>query len=254
MKRKEYKPKLVVYKSSADCDDFILSRLMTVFSSSYAASLLLPTGQTPLGVYKLLKSKIINKNIKLNKVVIFNLDEYYPISRNSPDSYYRYMKRNILDQINFDMKRWFIADGEADKIDGEISRLKNAYKKYGPADLALLGIGPGTTCHVGFNERGSSIDSKIRYVRLDPETAQVNSKLFTNASDIPKGAITFGISEILQSKEIILYAKGKEKAWGIKRSLEGPVSSDAPASFLRYHPNVTIVLDKDAGGILTTFL
>jgi glucosamine-6-phosphate deaminase len=104
---------------------------------------------------------------------------------------------------------------------------------------------------MGFNEQGSSFDSRTRYVQLDDQTRQANAQFFLGELP-PVGAITQGIGNILESMQIVLVAKGESKAWGIHRALEGPIDVNAPASFLRLHPHVTFLLDRGAASLLGT--
>ena len=117
-------------------------------------------------------------------------------------------------------------------------------------DLGLVSIGPGKTCHIGFNEGGSALSSRVRYVEIAKETMEANARFFDDPNKVPVGAITQGVADILTAKWIIFVATGVHKAWGVRRSLQGEISSEAPASFLRYHPNVSVVLDRLAANML----
>lgn len=240
-----YKPAISVLPSDK-IDKEVTHSIIDLVHKKPNAVLLLPTGKTPLGVYRLLVEACTTKIIDLGSVVIFNLDEYWPIDPENKSSYSFYMRSNLISHSNIKPENWHIFDGSTKDPNEEAKQYEKKLRKYGKPDLALLGIGPGKTCHIGFNERGSDETSHTRYVKLDPETAQTNKQYFDNPKDIPKGALTLGIANILSAKKIILIAKGENKAWGIKRSLEGPINADAPASFLRYHPNVTFFLDTEA--------
>jgi len=205
-----------------------------------------PTGSTPLGMYQNLISLFQKKQIDFEKARIFNLDEYFPLKREHPSSYYYYMKKNLIDQVNILPENWHIPNGEANDPEAEAKRYEDEIEQVGSFDLAVLGIGPGTTCHIGFNEPPSSLDSLVHYVSLSDQTLKANSVYFSHSEDIPQGALTMGIADIFRAKKILLLAKGEHKAAGVKISLEGPISEKAPASFLRLHPNVTFLLDRAA--------
>jgi len=151
--------------------------------------------------------------------------------------------------VNIPESQRYIPNSEATDSNMEALRYEKILKQH-QVDLAILGIGPGTTYHIGFNERGSTKDSRTRYILLDNQTRQVNSKFFPDPNEMPRGAITQGIGNILEAKKIMLLAKGENKAWGIQKTLEGPINSDAPASFLRLHPHVTFIIDKEAAKLL----
>ncbi len=240
-----FTPEIYIFETTTEVDTFAATRLIEQVQAKPASILTLPTGNTPVGMYKQVVNAYNQRLTDLHAVTIFNLDEYYPISQEHPNSYAAIMKRHLINHLL--VAAWHIPNGEAKDPELEAERYKQLLEQHQPIDLAILGIGPGTTCHIGFNEKGSSIGSNVRYVPLHPETKEANAKLFDNPRDIPDGTITQGIADILQAKQILVIAKGTSKAWGINRALKGPVSSDAPASFLRLHPNVTFVLDKNAG-------
>lgn len=215
-----------------------------------ASAFIFPTGQTPLGLYANLVSLFKKGKIDFKNAQIFNLDEYYPIKHQNPASYFYYMKKNLIDQINIRLENWHIPNGKAASPQKEAEKYEKEIKQVGKFDLAVLGLGPGTTCHIGFNEPPSSLDSVARYMSLSRQTLKVNSTLFTNPQDIPTGALTMGIADIFRAKKVVLIAKGRHKALGVKIALTGPISETAPASFLRLHPNVTFLLDQEAASDL----
>lgn len=240
-----FTPEVQIFETPAEVDTFAAERLIEQVQAKPDSVLTLPTGNTPIGMYEQVVSAQNQGIVDLRGVTIFNLDEYYPIAQDHPSSYSAFMRRNLIDRIP--VAAWHIPNGEAQEATMEAERYRRLLEQHQPVDLAVLGIGPGTTCHIGFNEKGSSIDSGVRYAPLHPETRETNAALFDNPRDIPNGTITQGVADILQAKQILVIAKGTFKAWGVNRTLKGPISSDAPASFLRLHPNVTFALDRSAG-------
>ena len=247
----KYDPEVIIFKTPQAVDDYAATRVIEQIQTNPRSVLILPTGNTPVGMYQRIVRSHRYGIVDLSQAVTFNLDEYHPIPKSHFNSYVSYMRRNLFDHVS--VSAWNIPDGEAPDPGAEADRFQQLLDRFQPVDLAILGIGPGTTCHLGFNEKGSPVDSGVRHVALDPQTIAANSKLFENPEEIPGGALTQGIADILQAKRIILLAKGSSKAWGINRALKGPVSSEAPASFLRLHPNVTFALDQEAGKYLKHF-
>lgn len=245
-----YEPKLIINKTAEEVDLFAASQIISQIQKKPDSVLTLPTGSTPVGMYKLLVEAYKKGEIDFSKATICNLDEYWPIDPANSSSYSAYMRKNLIDHINIDAARWYIPDGAALDADVEAKRYDGVVKALSPVDLTILGLGPGTTCHIGFNEKGSAVNSRTRFVTLDEQTHKVNARFFSDPNLIPKGAITQGVGTILESKKIILIAKGEEKAWGINRTLNGPIGSDAPSTFLRYHPDVTILIDEKAAADL----
>ena len=241
-----FKPKVVVKRNESEVDNLAAGLVESQLSKKRDSVFVFPTGSTPLGIYQKLVERNKKKKNCFKFCTIFNLDEYFPIRKINRASYCHYMKFHFLNYVDMDLKKWFIADGE--EISAEISALKFQEKidRCLIFDLAILGLGPGSTCHIGFNEKGSLLESKTRYVKLSTETRNANSIFFSSQTDTPDGAVTMGISDILKAKKIVVVAKGEKKAWGVWRTLTGSIGSDAPSSYLRLHPAVTFILDKSA--------
>lgn len=248
-----YEPEIVVQPSAERVDRYVFSVVEDTIIKNPQAVLTLATGSSPVGLYRLMIQAHYQGNLDMSGLTTRNLDEYWPLPKDHPQSYDRFMRDNLFDYVNIPENRRHIPDCTADDPEVEASRYQSILKETGPSDLTILGIGPGLTCHIAFNERGSSPDSRTRLVRIDPETVKANANKFFDGDEsrVPHQALTQGIADILESKKIILIAKGDGKAHGIQRALEGPIGPDAPASFLRLHPNVTFVLDHEASRLLT---
>ncbi len=244
----KYDPEVIIFPTPEAVDAYAATQVIEQVQAKPRSVLILPTGNTPIGMYQEIVRSHSYGMVDLSQAVAFNLDEYHPIPRSSLDSYASYMRRNLFDRVN--VSSWNILDGEAPDPKAEADHFQQLLDRFQPVDLAILGIGPGTTCHLGFNEKGSLVDSRVRHVALDPQTIAENSKQFDNPEEIPHAALTLGIADILQAERIILLAKGISKAWGINRALKRSVSSEAPASFLRLHPNVIFAVDQEAGQYL----
>lgn len=212
----------------------------------------LATGSTPITLYKELVRMHREEGLSFKNVITFNLDEYYPISREAPQSYWSFMYRHLFNHIDIDTANIFLPYGMWPR--NEIKRRCQEYESLiaikGGIDVQLLGI--GLNGHIGFNEPGSSIYSITRLVNLDTSTRLANARDFENISKVPRLAITMGISDILQARRIILMAWGN-KASIIARTVEGNVTEQVPASILQQHPNCTFVIEKSAARELTRF-
>src|SRR5689334_14507185 len=180
----------------------------------------LATGSTPKALYAELVRIHKEERLSFKNVITFNLDEYYPIDNDALQSYNRFMRTHLFDHVDIDPKNIHIPNGEVKKED--IKEYCRQYEKMisdaGGIDLQILGI--GNNGHIGFNEPGSGIYSKTRLVTLDNSTRIANAYEFANISQVPRLAITMGISTILKSKKIILMAWGSAKAPAIKQSVE----------------------------------
>ena len=244
-----FKPEVVILSSSELVDRYAFSVVQEQILSNKHSVLTLPTGFSPQGIYRLMV-EAYRSGLDMGSLVTTNLDEYWPLPKNHSQSYDHFMRESLFDYINIPESQRHIPSSAAEDPEKEAARYQSVLEQVGAADLAILGIGPGLPCHIGFNERGSTLDSRVRLVQVDPETVRANARFFGgDERQVPHQAITQGITDILEAKKIILIAKGCGKAKGIQRALDGPVNSDAPASFLRLHPNVTFIIDQEAGSL-----
>lgn len=208
------------------------------------------TGGTPILLYAELVRMHREEGLSFKNVITFNLDEYYPISREAYQSYWSFMHRHLFNHIDIDPANIHIPDGTwpKEEIKQHCAAYEKKFEEAGGIDLQILGI--GLNGHIGFNEPGSSIHSKTRLVNLDNTTRLANTYEFENISKVPRLAVTMGISTILQSKRILLMGWGSKHAI-IARSVEGDVSEQVPASILQQHNDCTFVIDEAAAADLT---
>lgn len=210
----------------------------------------LATGSTPIHLYAELVRLHKEEGLSFKNVVTFNLDEYYPLEHEAIQSYWSFMHRHLFSHVDILPTNIHIPNGETAKED-----IKKHCQKYeqlidalGGIDLQILGI--GNNGHIGFNEPGSSIFSKTRLVTLDNSTRMANSRDFQGISQVPRLAITMGISTILKAKKVILLAWGN-KAPIVAKAVEGHVTEQIPASILQQHNDCLFVVDEMAASELT---
>jgi glucosamine-6-phosphate deaminase len=210
----------------------------------------LATGSTPITLYAELVRLHKNERLSFKNVITFNLDEYYPIEQETFQSYHSFMHRHLFNHIDIDPSNIHIPNGELPKE--EIKKHCQEYEELigsaGGIDIQILGI--GNNGHIGFNEPGSSIFSRTRLITLDNSTRLANSHEFANIAEVPRLAITMGISTIMKAKKVLLMAWGF-KAPIVARSVEGNMTEQIPASLLQQHTDCTFVLDESAATELT---
>jgi glucosamine-6-phosphate deaminase len=213
----------------------------------------LATGSSPKSLYAELVRMHREEGLSFKNVIAFNLDEYYPIDNNALQSYNRFMKYHLFDHIDIEPSNCHIPNGEWQKEDIKMdcAKYEELLETVGGIDLQLLGI--GTNGHIGFNEPGSSLFSKTRLVPLEYSTRIANAHDFANIADVPRLAITVGISTILKAKKILLMAWGQIKAPVLQKAVEGNLTEQIPASLLQQHNDCVFVLDKLAAAELTRF-
>jgi len=208
----------------------------------------LATGDTPLGMYVELIKLYNNKEVDFNEVRTFNLDEYYGLNRENPQSYYSYMINNLFNKINIHSENINMPDGMAKDVIDSCARYEKKIKELGGIDMQVLGIGGNG--HIGFNEPNVNFEAETHLVSLDEQTIEANSRFFESVKDVPVEAISMGIKTIMNSKKIILLANGLNKAEAIERAVKGKINPNIPASILQLHNDVTIIIDKEAASRL----
>jgi len=161
------------------------------------------------------------------------------------------MNKNLFDHVNIDKANVHLPDGNAADVEKACSDYEKEISDLGGVDLQVLGI--GSNGHIGFNEPCDEFVGPTHVVTLTENTIKDNSRFFASADLVPRKAVSMGIGTIMNAKQIVLVANGKNKADAIKAALEGPVVPGVPASVLQFHKNVTFVLDKDAASKLEIF-
>lgn len=211
----------------------------------------LATGSSPIGVYKELVEYYKKGKVSFKNVFTFNLDEYYQLKKSHPQSYYTFMYNHLFSHIDIPKENINIPNGQtkSDQVLDYCKKYEEKINSLGGIDFQLLGI--GRTAHIGFNEPGSNKNSVTRLIVLDPITREDASSEFNGINMVPEKAITMGISTIMKSKRIVLLAWGHKKSKIIAKTIEGQISSSAPATFLQNHDNISIILDQEASDELT---
>jgi len=239
-----------IYQESSDASIFVAREVANLIISKQEEGkkciLGLATGSTQLGIYAELVRLHKEEGLSFRNVTTFNLDEYYPLSSLSIHSYHQYMRLNLFNHVDILPENIFIPDGTI--MLEEVHEFCRNYEKKieaaGGIDLLVLGI--GRSGHIGFNEPGSGRNTKTRIITLDPLTRQEEAVQFRGFENVPRSAITIGISTILSAKKIILSAFGETKAKVIKNMVEDEPSSQVPASFIQFHPNAKVIVDTGA--------
>lgn len=205
----------------------------------------LATGATPIGTYSRLIQLYKSNKVDFSGVTTFNLDEYYPISRNDPQSYYSFMQDNLFNHININLANTHIPNAEASDPVAECKNYEKLLRRT-RIDLQLLGI--GRNGHIGFNEPSSALNSDTHLTKLTSDTIDANARFFGDAGKVPQYAITMGMATILKARKIVLLACGTSKQNAVKALLSDRITTDTPATMLKLHPNVTVICDYDAYG------
>ncbi|MBT6497864.1 MAG: glucosamine-6-phosphate deaminase [Planctomycetaceae bacterium] len=245
----------LVFKNARQVDRhvaLVVESLIRERSSAGLPTVLgLPTGSTPIGVYRELIRLHEEEDLDFSRVITFNIDEYWPIEPNAIQSYNRWMHETFFDHVNIPKENIHIPDGTLplEKMTEYCDEYEREIERAGGIDLQLLGI--GRTGHIGFNEPGTSRNSLTRLVTLDPVTRQDAASDFFCEENVPLQAITMGISTLLSARKVMLIALGEHKAPIVRRAAEEEVTEEITASFLQTHPNAILAVDQAAAAEMT---
>lgn len=213
----------------------VAHRLCAAITAAPEMRLGLATGGTMQPVY----GALAGLDPDMSGVTTFNLDEYVGVSRDHPGSYHRYMQDMLFHRLTRPPTA-HLPQGDAPDPGAEAARYEALLAR--GVDLQLLGL--GANGHIGFNEPGSTGDSRTRVVTLTPATRAANAAAF--GGETPAQAISMGVASILSARAILLLATGVRKAEAVGRLLQDPIGPACPATYLRAHPEVTVVLDAAA--------
>lgn len=209
----------------------------------------LATGSSPVGLYKKMIADHNSAGTSYDRVRTWNLDEYIGISHEHDQSYWTFMHENLFNGIGIPAANVHVPVGDAEDEE-EQCRLYEESMKDITVDLQILGI--GANGHIGFNEPGTPFDSLTHIVDLTEQTREDNKRFFNDdLSQVPARAITMGLATIMRSRKIVLIATGEHKAQAIRGIVEGEISPACPASILRNHSDVTVIVDRSAAQLLS---
>jgi glucosamine-6-phosphate deaminase len=205
----------------------------------------LPTGSSPLGMYKQLIKLNKSGKVSFKNVVTFNMDEYVKIPEDHPESYHSFMWNNFFSHVDVAKENVNILDGNAKDLAAECESYEKKMKQFGGVELFIGGIGPDG--HIAFNEPGSSLASRTRVKTLTQDTIIANSRFFGgDVNKVPKTALTVGVGTVMDAREVMIIVNGHNKARALRHAIEESVNHLWTISALQLHPKGIIVCDEDA--------
>ena len=205
----------------------------------------LSTGGTPIGLYEKMIQNHAERKTSYAACVSYNLDEYVELDPKHPESYVSFMHRTLFDHIDMKPENIHMPSGRT-QADADAYE---AALKATSIDLQILGI--GSNGHIGFNEPGTPFSMETHIVALTENTRRDNARFFDDdINQVPQHAISMGIASILRSKKILLLASGANKADAVAQLVNGVKTEACPATALKQHADVTVIVDKEAGSKL----
>ena len=210
--------------------------------------LALPTGDTPIGMYRELVRLHREGLVDFSRATTFNLDEYLGIPPDHPQSFKSYMRQHLWDHVNLRKENVHIPSSLPKNPDQECAHYESLIQEAGGIDLAVLGL--GTNGHIGFNEPGTPFESLTHVAELSEETRKREAQAFGGLEHVPTQAITMGIKTIMLAREVLLLVSGEEKREALFRALTGAISLEVPGSVLQLHHALTVLSDRAAASLL----
>jgi glucosamine-6-phosphate deaminase len=237
-------PRVTVYADADAAARALARRVAGAIEANPRVVIGLPTGRTPLAFYRELVAQHA-RGADFAEVTTFNLDEFAGIPASHPGSYRSFMEEHLFRHVNVRPERRHFLNGTAADVQAECRRYEEQIAEAGGIDLQILGI--GTNGHIGFNEPADALVARTHRVTLTLETRRSNAGLFGgDPAKVPSEALSIGMATILHARAIVLLATGKSKAACVERLVNGPLTTQLPASFLQLHDDVNIMLDGPA--------
>jgi glucosamine-6-phosphate deaminase len=241
---------LFIYSDEAAASLAAAERVADTILGKSNATISLPTGTTPLMMFDILVGRAARGEIDFSGVHLFCLDEYVGVTPEDPMSLTRWLWDALLHRVGIPPDHVHPLPSTADDLVAAAAEFEETLISRGGLDLAVLGLGPNG--HIGYNEPGSSADSRTRVLALTPESRAQASAYWDGAIPIPDRAMTMGVGTLLEAKQLVLLVTGEAKADILRRTLEEPMTADIPASWLRLvGPRLTIVADEAAASQLS---
>ena len=241
-------PMLQVFPDASSIAEYVSSMLIEKITHNPDVVLGLATGGTMEPVYARFVEQALQRDLDVSRLTSFNLDEYVGLGADHPKSYSAYMHGHLFQHLQFDSSRLNLPDGLAAPLVSHCREYSEKIRQCGGIELQLLGVGGNG--HIGFNEPGTPFDSRCHVVELSERTRIDNSRFFEGNTIVPHLAITMGMSEIMQAREIVLVATGEAKAQIIAQWYEEEVTEAIPFTALKRHTRAKILVDEAAASLL----
>lgn len=242
--------RIIIKKDAAEVGDWAANYVIDKIRKAHPTKekpfvLGLPTGSSPLPVYKELIKRHKAGEISFSNVITFNMDEYVGLPEDHSESYHFFMYDNLFNHIDIPGANINILNGNASDLEKECAGYENKIKQCGGIDLFLGGIGPDG--HIAFNEPGSSLSSRTRIKTLSYDTILANSRFFSgDMRKVPTQALTVGVGTVMDAKEVLIIITGFNKARAVREAVEGGISHMWTVSMLQMHKKAIFVCDEPA--------
>ena len=237
---------ILIVEDYAALNRVAAERMASSIAAKPDATLVLATGNTPMGAYAELVRLREMGRFDASRIRPFQLDAYLGIALDDPRSLYGWLKRSFLDPLAIDAARVTLLPDDTPNPDVACAAYDTAVVAAGGFDVSVLGLGPNG--HLGFNEPPSSDDAPTRRIVLTEASLDSNAGYWGGRDRVPREAITCGMRQLLAARETLLLVSGAHKRDILAATLHGAITPNVPASLLRLAQNVTVIADRAAAG------
>lgn len=241
--------KITIANSEREFDCTAAWRVIGQMLARPASVIGLSTGRTTGNMHRLIAEIHKQYPFPVGKTTFFGLDEVTGVSRYYSGACYTMLKTELIDALGVDDDHFLMLPTQCDDFSRACADFRQEIARRGGIDLLMLGLGENG--HLGFNQPGSPLGGEAWVTRMNVELEERIRRETNTPSDVPLGGATLGLKDIMQARRIVLVAKGRNKTEIVHRMLQGPVTSDVPASILQLHPDCEFLLDAEASAGLT---
>ena len=205
------------------------------------------SGDSPAGLYKVIVEMVQQNLLDISGWYFVGLDEWAGMNGDDEGSCRFHLNNQFFHPLQIAEDRICFFDGKEKDMQQECNRIEDFIRQHGGIDVAIVGL--GMNGHIGMNEPGVLMSLRSHIAEIDPLTQQVGQKYFTKEQKLSHG-LTLGMATIMEAKEIMLVVNGTHKAEIVKQAVEGEISEQLPASYLRNHIGLSVYLDKNAARLI----
>lgn len=244
--------KITITKDEQEFDTVSAWRIIAQMLEKPNAVIGLSTGQTTMGMHAIVSKIFALYPWDVTKVTLFNVDELTNLPREYAGSCYTMILNQLAGPLGIPDKNFIMPPTLSTDFEAECVLFEKRLAERGGADLQMLGI--GANGHIGINQPGTPFESETWVSPMDPDFEARVRRETQVPPEIVLGGLTRGIKNIMQTRKLILIAKGENKAEIIEQAILGPVTTAIPASIVQLHPNCEILLDAAAASRITNRL
>jgi glucosamine-6-phosphate isomerase len=239
--------KLHVTAGYPELSSLAADKLLSCIGEKASPLICIASGDTPIGTYRKLNELRQSGTLDCSQWKAIALDEWVGLNRSDAGSCGEYLMQHFIKPLQIREDNYFLFDGRSTTLEIECSAAESFIKVQGGIDIAILGL--GVNGHIGLNEPGSRVHERTRVTTLQERTAAVGQKYFASPTSLKQG-ITLGLGDLMEARHLVVIASGEAKAPVIQQLIEGEMSPAVPASLLRSHPSLTVIIDEEAASHL----